>query len=169
MNFIYIYIESSDLAISSVFVQLETIIMNSIEQVIKNTTKTYLVKINTVLDQFSPLTIAYSNDKHIIERMKERDLDVQDLAVVLNKFYRTNLPEFIDLATRQENQRPFKIEVKNKHIIIALSRIDEYKWKITTVLDPKIHSKYERTTGYYQKYINVDIPPTGVIDWNKLN
>lgn len=127
-------------------------------------------KINQVIKQFS-LTVI-SNDNHIINRLKERDLNNMDLRTVLTSLYKKQLPDFIYLALLPENKRPFKIEVKNKDIIIAMSRIDEYTWKINTVLDPKIHSKHEKT-GVYQRYINEDpkwidcgIPHTGdMVKW----
>jgi len=123
----------------------------------------YRDRINRVLKQF-PIKLV-SNTTHIIDRLKDRDLNNMDLRTVLQLLYRTYLPEFIYLATLEETKRPFKIEIKNEHIIIVLSRIDEYKWKINTVLDPKIHSKHEKT-GNYQKYINTDIPLSGdMVKW----
>ena len=136
--------------------------MYSNDDLTRNILSQYKHKINRVLKQFPIVLI--SNDKHIIERLKDRDLNNMDLRTVLTSLYRTYLPDFIFLATLQENKRPFKIEIKHNDIIMVMSRIDEYTWKINTVLDPKIHSKHEKT-GVYQRYINTNMKPSGGMKW----
>ncbi|HHE64888.1 MAG TPA: hypothetical protein ENL09_02590, partial [Bacteroidetes bacterium] len=82
-----------------------------------------------------------NNWKHIVKRSRERSLDVSLIRELLDCFIDHNLDKFIGLAKLPYQQRPFRIEIRSPDLIIMFSRMDDYKWKINTLLDPKIHSK----------------------------
>ena len=95
-----------------------------------------------------------NNWKHMISRAKERDITNFDISRLLNSFTNEHLFEFISMATLPYKNRPFRIEIRNDHVIIMLSRMDDFKWKLNTILDPQIHSKHRDKNGTFYGYIN---------------
>jgi len=88
--------------------------------------------------KFHTKIVMLVNYNHVIERMKSRRIDVIDIS---NIFKNLDLDELINLINLPENERPFKIYIQSESAIIVLSRVDD-KWKISTVLDPVEHNKY---------------------------
>jgi hypothetical protein len=111
-------------------------------------------RINTELSRFG--IKLESNQGHMISRMKERDINVIDVAQNLHKLTKGHMCEFLFLITLPEDIRPFRIELYTTEVIVSLSRMDEFVWKINTVLDPSKHSKYhDEKTGNFCKRINL--------------
>jgi len=119
------------------------------KQIILNAT----TKLNLLFKDEGILFI--NNWKHIIKRAKERDINNLDIEEILNCFMNNNdnLMDFIMLVSMPYKERPFRIEIRNPKVIFMFSRMDDYKWKLNTVLDPKIHSKHRDKNSTFYGYI----------------
>lgn len=96
-----------------------------------------------------------SNTNHIFERLKERNLHIIDYQKILYKFSSHHLCLFLYYTFLSDNQKPYKINLKNDDIIVVLGRRDD-DWVISTVLDPKRHNKHDdEKTGTFEITLNV--------------
>ena len=116
--------------------------------------KLYVDTCKSINDEISTIQIQ-ANHKHLLNRTKTRNIDIEDIATVLHKFKNNHICQFVFWASVPLKERPFRIELFTEAAIIVLSRIDEDKWKFNTVLDPNIHSKHNSKTGTFHRRINM--------------
>ena len=65
------------------------------------------------------------------------------------------MERFLEYIGEDLKTKPFKINITGEDAIVVITRTDEDIWKLTTVLDPKIHNKYETTDSAFERYIFV--------------
>jgi len=121
---------------SKVYIML----IKSYDDLIASTVRQFVDSVNQNLAPFG-ISFSYSR-KHIIQRMKERGLHVQDLRSLLASARYHHLCEILYLTKLEGDTRPFRIEIIGPEIGVMIGRRDDDLWNISTVLDPKIHSKH---------------------------
>lgn len=128
--------------------------MKTIKSITYDSINSHSELLNSILAEYN-IEIHFARE-HLSTRLKERGLDLITFNNAMKSFERNNLCEFVYNAKREYTDRPFKMEVHFKDIILCLARRDDYLWTLNTVLDPKIHSKYVkpgkflvRITGNY--------------------
>ena len=82
------------------------------------------------------------NFKHVIDRAKERQVDILSLNEITVNIMQV-MPELSAMLAEPLSTRPFKINLVSYDAIIVLARIDENVWKVNTILNPVMHNKHE--------------------------
>lgn len=99
--------------------------------------------------------IQYSK-KHVLQRMRDRGIDVFPLLEALNLLTTKYLVEFTRYIDMDEDVRPFRIETKLNGVILVFSRQDD-DWRLNTILDSTIHSKHAKTYQDSTFYARIDM------------
>ena len=110
----------------------------------------YFMKIKSIIEGIGiPVVI---NKKHILDRLKTRDIDILYLHEVMKFLYDDRLCTLLYYFSLPLKTRPFTVYVKTEGIILVLSRSDD-TWKFNTVLDPKKHNKHPNKSSSFYAYI----------------
>ncbi|MCK5019972.1 MAG: hypothetical protein KAS32_23155 [Candidatus Peribacteraceae bacterium] len=94
----------------------------------------------------------YISYKHIVSRMKDRDIDLIQILESLALLRNNHICEFIYLISLNDSIRPFRIEFKSDSVIIVFGYANG-DWKFSTILDPKRHSMHrdEKKSNFYAR------------------
>jgi hypothetical protein len=125
----------------------------------KSLSKKEIERLIALLAWKSDMKITVKFD-HVYERMVERNIELADLIENLTLLINNYFEEWLyDIQFKNEDEKPFRMEVKSKKVTTMFSRADDV-WKLTTVLDTNIHHRYvkKNTNNFY-----------AIIDMTKYN
>lgn len=129
--------------------------MNAIDSIIMRDLDYFKNSIESVSDNIVISKTSRKSFQHIKSRLIERNIHNLDLKELIYDFD-NHVEEFLDYVNLEYDVRPFKINIKNDKLIIVTSRVDDYKWKINTVLDPKKHNLHsDEVNNVFEKTIEI--------------